>query len=165
MQVVTVRSAEFSDVERIAEVQVASWQAAYREILSAPFLAGLSAERRRVFWANNLGDRRVLLAELDGMIMGFISLVSTEGSTVGEVQAIYLDPSIYRRGVGTALMKAGESRLSEMGFTEGILWVFVDNAAARRFYEAMGWTPEARIALMELGGRQVTEIRYHKDLA
>ncbi|CAN5206375.1 GNAT family N-acetyltransferase [soil metagenome] len=162
---VTVRSAELSDVERIAEIQVASWQAAYREILSAQFLAGLSAERRRVFWANNFGDRRVLLAELDGRIEGFISLASAEDSTLGEVQALYLDPSISRRGVGTELMKAGESRLSEVGFTEGILWVLVDNVAARRFYEAMGWTPEARIALMEIGGRAVTEIRYHKDLA
>ena len=162
---VTVRSAELSDVERIAEIQVASWQAAYREILPAEFLADLSVERRRVFWTNNLGDRRVLLAELDGLTMGFISVTPSEDPTVGEVQAIYLDPSIYRRGVGTELMKAGESRLSEMGSTEGTLWVFVDNVAARRFYEAMGWTPEARIALMELGGRQVTEIRYHKDLA
>lgn len=162
---VTVRSAELSDVGRIAEIQVASWQAAYREILPAQFLAGLSAGRRREVWASNFGDRQVLLAEHDGKIMGFISVVSTEDPNLGEVQAIYLDPAIYRRGVGTELMKAGESRLSEMGFTDGILWVFVDNAAARRFYEAMGWTPEARIALMELGGRQVTEIRYHKDLA
>ncbi|MFN2485852.1 MAG: N-acetyltransferase family protein, partial [Acidimicrobiia bacterium] len=83
---------------------------------------------------------------------------------LGEVQSIYLDPACFRRGLGRSLLAAAEKRLAEMGFQNAILWVFADNLAARRFYEAIGWRAETRTALMELGGRQLTEIRYQKTL-
>lgn len=162
---VSVRPAELSDIPRIAEIHVLSWQAAYEGILPAEFLANLSIERRQEHWSSNFGDRQTLVVEFEGAVAGFVGVAATEDPNLGEVQSIYLDPRLYRRGLGRPLLHAGEQRLAEMGFREGVLWVFVDNRAARSFYEAMGWKREPRTALMELGGRQLTEVRYHKTFA
>lgn len=161
---VVVRPADASDVDRIAEIHVRSWQAAYREILPEDFLAALSIDRRRESWASMVGDEQTFVVEVDGTVDGFVRVAPAEDSTLGEVQSIYLEPSSHRRGLGTALLTAGEHRLRELGFDDAILWVFVANTPARRFYEARSWMAEARTALMELGGRQLTEIRYRKSL-
>lgn len=161
---VHVRLAELSDVRRIAEIHVRSWQAAYREILPAEFLDGLAIERRQEIWTNNLGERQTFVVESDGNVVGFTRVAPAEDASLGEIQSIYLDPAHYRRGLGGPLLTAAEQRLTEMGYAAAILWVFVDNPGARRFYEAMGWKAEHRTALMELGGRQLTEIRYRKTL-
>lgn len=164
MHVVHVRPAELSDVPRIAEIQVRSWQAAYRHILDDEFLDGMSIERRKERWESTFAERKSFVVEYEGDVAGFIGVSSTEDPETGEVQMIYLDPRFYRKGLGESLMGTGEDELRRMGFENAILWVFADNVAARRFYEAMGWKAEPRTALMELGGRQLTEIRYQKAL-
>ena len=159
-----VRPAELSDVPRIAEIHVRSWQAAYREILPAEFLDGFSIKERQEMWTTNLGEQQTFVVESDGNVVGFTRVAPAEDASLGEIQSIYLDPALYRRGFGSPLLSAAEQRLKEMGYEAAILWVFVDNLAARDFYEAMGWKAESRTALMELGGRQLTEIRYQKTL-
>lgn len=159
-----VRLAELSDVPRLAEIHVRSWQAAYREILPKEFLAGLSVEQREESWTNKLVAGQTFVVEQHNVVAGFVRVVASEDPNLGEVQSIYLDPDYFRRGLGRSLLAAAEERLADMGFQNAILWVFVDNQAARRFYEAMGWRVEPRTALMELGGRQLTEIRYQKTL-
>ncbi len=157
-----VRPADMSDVPRLAEIHVRSWQVAYREILPHEFLAELSVERREETWTKNLGQTFVV--EHGNGVAGFVRVAPSDDPNLGEVQSIYLDPDYFRRGLGRSLLAAAEERLADMGFQNAILWVFVDNQAARRFYEAMGWRVEPRTALMELGGRQLTEIRYQKTL-
>jgi GNAT superfamily N-acetyltransferase len=162
--VVRVRLAKSSDVSRIAKIHVRSWQAAYQGILSDACLEELSVSRREEAWARNLGDDQVFVVEVDGTVAGFARVGAADAPELGEVQSIYLDPEFYRRGLGRALLAKAEERLVEMGFANAILWVFVENSPARQFYEAMGWKAESRTALMELGGRQLTEIRYQKQL-
>jgi hypothetical protein len=42
-----IRQAILEDAEAIAKVHVASWQAAYKGLMPAEFLASLSVERRK----------------------------------------------------------------------------------------------------------------------
>ena len=62
----------------------------------------------------------------DGEIRGFAVLRGEE------LSQLYVDPSSFRRGVGSALLETAKGERPD-GFT---LWVFQRNAAARRFYEA-----------------------------
>jgi ribosomal protein S18 acetylase RimI-like enzyme len=65
-----------------------------------------------------------------------------EEGRVGELQALYVEPSAWDRGLGRALIAEVERRLREAGCREAVLRVFEDNPRARRFYEAGGWAAE-----------------------
>ena len=70
----------------------------------------------------------VWLAELDGRVCGFL------GVGRNMLEHIYVHPHFHNSGVGSSLIdKARE--LMPGGFT---LWVFQQNAQARRFYERHG---------------------------
>lgn len=47
---ITVRHATANDAAAIAQVHVASWQAAYRGLLPEALLVSLSVERRQRHW-------------------------------------------------------------------------------------------------------------------
>jgi hypothetical protein len=53
--------------------------------------------------------------------------------------------------------------LGEDGFREAILWVWEDNARARRLYEAKGWRTDKTRAV-EMLEVEVPEVRYRKPL-
>ena len=74
------RSGHCDDARGIAEVQVRSWQAAYRGQIPDSYLDGLSVAKRELAWANNLRDRkgRVLVAE-ESTIVGFGQFWSCPG--------------------------------------------------------------------------------------
>ncbi|HJU80716.1 MAG TPA: GNAT family N-acetyltransferase [Acidimicrobiia bacterium] len=164
----TVRPAALADAERIGEIHIRSWQEAYLGILPEAFLASLSVEARVAFWRSDLaamgeGDL-ALVIENGSSVNGFARLATSADRNHGEVQAIYLDPVHWRKGWGRTLMVAAEDSLSGLGWSEAILWVLEKNLPARRFYEALGWQSEPRRALLNIGGADVQEIRYHKVL-
>ncbi len=82
----------------------------------------------------------------------------------GEVYAIYVHPSHWGEGHGSALLSAAEDALSTLGFERALLWVLRQNRQARFFYENRGWVLGAPIKLEEIGGIQVTEVRYERAL-
>jgi hypothetical protein len=91
---VLVRSATVEDAPAIAEVHVASWQSAYRDILPAEFLSTLNVERRMEGWRRVLesGPGSVLLATTSGEeLLGFCHVGPNRGAPtefLGEVYAI-----------------------------------------------------------------------------
>jgi GNAT superfamily N-acetyltransferase len=85
----------------------------------------------------------VLVLELDGDILGFSRYGASRdpdaGPETGEVIALNLHPSWWRRGLGRELLRETQQRLRGRGFSEATLWVLHGNASARQFYEALGW--------------------------
>ncbi|HKX76327.1 MAG TPA: GNAT family N-acetyltransferase [Acidimicrobiia bacterium] len=161
----TVRPATIDDADSIASVHIRSWQAAYSEILPAEFLAGLSYERRRLRWRENLiaGDTSTLVVETpEGEVVGFASVGSGAEVGLGELYAIYLEPRLWGTGLGRRLMAATDELLLQSGFSAATLWVFADNLRARRFYEAAGWTHDGGVRLEDIGGVQPQQMRYRR---
>jgi CTP:molybdopterin cytidylyltransferase MocA len=62
------------------------------------------------------------------------------------------------------LLDAGAATLRDEGFDRGLLWVLEANTRARRFYERQGWRVGKPIRVEDIGGNQVTEVRYEIDL-
>lgn len=160
-----VRPAVVEDATRIAEIHVGSWQVAYEGVLASEFLEGLSIPSRQEWWrrrlSNPVNQAEVLVVEKSGEVVGFAS-VGPSGGAEGEVYAIYVAPEVFRLGVGRQLIAAGEASLGRAGFDEAILWVLEANERARSFYEAVGWRFDDALKLEEIGGVQVTEVRYRK---
>ena len=83
-----------------------------------------------------LFDDEVWVAEVDGRVAGF--LAGSVGEEGGEITWIYVDPALYRRGVGRALVE------HFVALAGGPVELEVlDGNAARAFYEALGFAVES----------------------
>lgn len=79
-----------------------------------------------------LANGQVLVAELDGRVAGFAAVVG------GELDGLFVEPELWRRGVGSALADAAVHEARKRGFT---LWV-IAGPSARDFYESCGFSVE-----------------------
>ena len=79
-----------------------------------------------------IANGQVFVAELDGRIAGFAAVVG------GELDGLFVEPELWRRGIGRALANAAAHEARRRGFT---LWVTA-NPAALGFYERCGFVLE-----------------------
>lgn len=162
-----VRPIVAADVDAVARLHVAVWQAAYRGLLPDAFLDAISIERRAAMW-RQIVERHAspaLVAEQDGRIVGFVvgGRSRDEDAHVGvtaEITAIYVAPDRWNSGAGAQLMQAALAVLRNQGFQEVTLWVLRDNERARRFYELAGFEPDGGEKVDAQGDVLFDEVRY-----
>lgn len=158
-----------ADAGLVAEINVAGWRAAYRGIMPAEFLAGLSVSARRSalearLAAGEQAGAPAWVAELGGRGIGYLSSGPPRDADVpppaAEVYALYVVPEEWRGGAGRALLTTAVDYWLDSGATTLVLWVLEANARARAFYEALGWRPDGLRQDLELGGFTTPELRY-----
>ena len=100
----SVRRALPDDLGAIARIELDS--AAYEGRLK-PLDFSLGELER--LWYDRLlsGQFDVLVAVAGHTVLGFIGIIAPSGKD-GFIQAIYIDPDFYHRGIGTALLRASE---------------------------------------------------------
>ena len=147
-----VRDARTSDVGRIATV--------FREARTAalPWLPVLhSSSEDLEFFGGAVQAHMAYVATLHDRVVGFAVVDPDEHL----LDHLYLDPSLRRQGIGTALLRHARAQHREA--LE--LWCFTRNEAARAFYAAAGGrelyetdgrdneerTPDVRIGLPAWG--------------
>jgi ribosomal protein S18 acetylase RimI-like enzyme len=167
---VIVRDAIVNDAEALAVVHVRTWQEAYRGKVPQEYLDRLDLSQRQQGWRQSIQQDRApagtLVFEHEGAgVVGFISVspcrdTDADPQLVGEIQAVYLLPEYWGRGVGRLLMEAGMRRLADAGYREIILWVLETNGRARRFYEAGGWHADGLTKTDDSRGFPLVEVRY-----
>lgn len=166
----TIRVAEPADAGDLARVHIAAWQVAYRGIVPDEHLDALSWSQRRDRWRALLTDAgnagRTLVAVLGQRLVGFASVGPCRDSDLAaqglyEVFAIYLDPSHWRRGTGSALLRAALAGVPA-GTPAVTLWVLEANTAARSFYARHGFTPDGASKPYLVAGTTVPELRYRR---
>jgi ribosomal protein S18 acetylase RimI-like enzyme len=172
----SIRPAELQDAPAIARIHIRSWQVAYRGQLPGTFLDSLDSdlERRTSQWERNIAtaaDRgwTQLVGEHAGAVVGFVTFGRPddpqEDPTVGQLHAIYLDPTYWNQGYGRALFAAAESGLAEARYRGALLWVLETNARARRFYERAGWIADGTKKVEARGNVELREARYRRGFA
>jgi len=130
-----LRSYRHDDLEGLLDV----W---YRASLIAHWFLSeefLEVERRQIAedW---LPVSETTVAETDGRVVGFLSLVGNE------VGGIFVDPEYQGRGIGRALMDHARRARPHLE-----LVVFEDNLMGRRFYDAYGFLQVDRQIHAEYG--------------
>jgi GNAT superfamily N-acetyltransferase len=153
-------------------VHVASWRHAYRGLLPDEYLEKLSVEEREaqrlVWFADPVPRSGVLVAEVEGRIVGFASYGPSRDddapASTGEVPAIYVEPSAMRTGVGRALLEAATAELRSAGSTVATLWVLEANDPARRFYEKAGWRWDGAVSQHDFDCANRPVVRYVMEL-
>jgi ribosomal protein S18 acetylase RimI-like enzyme len=168
--VLIVRAAEPADAIEVARVHVRSWQRAYRGLLPNDYLDGLRAEDRaaRYTFGRAGDDSAATIVALDGgAIQGFATIGPARGEAdtkLGELLALYVDPSSWGLGVGRRLLGEARVRLTGRSFTEAILWVLAGNERAERLYRADGWIHDGARREEEIWGVRADEVRYRRSL-
>jgi ribosomal protein S18 acetylase RimI-like enzyme len=122
-------------------------------------------------WQQSIAERtaEVWVAELPDGISGWIAFGASrdEDATadVGEIEAIYIDPRHWRRGIGKALWLKAQKRLIARNFSSTTLWVLAGNLSAIEFYETQGFAQSRTpVRVSERDDKELVEVRYEVPL-
>ena len=167
-----IRRAEPDDALGIATLHVRGWRAAYPGIVPEEVLAELSIPDRAGRWRDQLtGDperQRTFVAEHEDGLGGFVSMGPSRDPFAepgaGEVYAIYVDPDLWGRGIGSSLLTRATDDLRAQGYASATLWVLAANEAGRRFYETHGWEADGSTKSYSAGEAELEEVRYRIEL-
>jgi GNAT superfamily N-acetyltransferase len=162
--VTLIRPALPGDEIEVARVHVRAWQAGYSGLLPADYLSGLRAEdRAKRYTFGDAADSRpkTLVATASGVIAGFATVSHAEDrGSPAELNALYVDPEYWKKGIGAALESAARTLLRQRGFRNAFLWVLLGNARAIAFYQSQGWEKDGASRQAEVWGIAVDELRY-----
>lgn len=148
-------------------MKIAAWRFAYDGLLSAELLAGLDQVGEEESWREYLAERpagdRMWVAD-DGEIAGFArtgpSPQPDTPEATGEVHGLYVAPGRIGTGCGRALFGRATADLVARSFAPIVVWHFVGNERAARFYEHAGFRLDGAIRASEFG---VDEVRRRFD--
>jgi GNAT superfamily N-acetyltransferase len=137
----SIRRARLSEREELEDLQRRSSLDGelYREVLQAnPDAIDLPAQQ--------IADGFVRVAELDGVMAGFSVLLEPQGDAC-ELDGLFVEPAVMRRGIGRALIADAARRARRIGAER----IEVDaNPQAIAFYEAVGFV-ETGVANTQFG--------------
>ncbi|WP_458188012.1 N-acetyltransferase family protein [Haladaptatus sp. NG-WS-4] len=110
-------------------------------------------------------DAILIAAEDGGELVGCAHVdTSTHVDAIGEavLRELFVEPTHWEEGIGTALLEAVESAIRERGLTRLSAPVVVDNERGRRFFEAQGFERvEERVEDLFTGGTAHQLVYYH----
>ena len=167
-----VRPATVRDAKAIAEIHVASWQTAYKDLMPEEDLKSLSVDKRQAFWreAIEYSEPQLLVATEADELVGFVGFDRSRDkgtkSTTGEIWALYVVPAHWRQGAGLALWDGAREGLKEEGCTQVTMWVLLGNARALQFAEhAAGFKREMpSLKTVDFGSVKLEEIRLKRPI-
>lgn len=170
---VSVRPARPEDAERLARVQLSTWQTAYGDLLPAEALA-LPLEQVAAVWLNAIeappSPRHRVLVALEGAeLVGFASSAPAtdedlDAATTAEVTALLVEPRWGRRGHGSRLLAATVDHWRTDATEVGVTWVFESDTVTAAFLESAGWGLDGMGRGLDTGPRVVHQRRLHSDV-
>lgn len=130
MKSLDIRLAHPEDRLNLIELQRRAslvYEDTHQQLLDNPEIIDLDEEM--------LANNEVFVAEIGDRIVGFATIVAHDGNDA-EVEGLFVEPSEWRKGIGTALVHHLEREASAWGASR--LHVLA-NRNALGFYEALGF--------------------------
>ncbi len=158
-----IRTVSDTDIEAVVQLSLLAWEPifiSFKQILGAEIYRRIypdwqTLQRTGVEAICREGGENTLVwvAEVDGIVAGFIACKLNMNDKSGEVEYLAMHPAYQNQGIGTALNTFALKEMTERGMTIAVLGTGGDesHAPARRSYEKAGY-----IAL--------PLVRYYKDL-
>lgn len=147
---VTIRDYRPPDLSRVLDIAVAAWApiyASYRAILGESLFIQLhtnwqEGKRRQVAdGCAGVGGAAVLVAELKGDVVGFVTFRGDRAAGIGEIGNNAVDPAHQGRGIAPAMYAEVFERLRQQGlrFVKVSTGGDPSHAPARRAYQKAGF--------------------------
>jgi len=158
---IKIRPAASADAQGILESHYSAVHETARrdypdEILDA-WSTPVTPERIRAYLENALPRETTVVAEVEGRVVGFGSIVESSN----ELRAVYISDTFRRKGVGSALLQELENLAKERGCKELTL---DSSLTAERFYLQHGYTEMGRGDHKLSSGHQMACVRMRKIL-
>lgn len=140
-----IRAGQVSDAPHLADVFVAAWRGGYRGIVADEVIDSLDRESWAASFAAQLKESAdsYRVAVDGGGIVGFAIFGpdpdQPDEASRGYLASLYVHPEASGQGVGRDLLRSALAGLGAAGRDDVTLWVFRDNARARRLYERAGF--------------------------
>jgi GNAT superfamily N-acetyltransferase len=160
---ISVRAARPDEVDRLAALELRAWRSALASIETG---VPTTPELWRRTLAERVADTEAFVdvALLDGLPAGVASSgPSREPTGLGELYTLYVEPSMWRRGVATVLVGAAARHLARAGHRRMLVWTTAANVPARATWEALGLRLTSADDRDRDGGPE--EVCYALDLA
>lgn len=161
-----IRPARLEDSDRLGEIHVAGWRAAYRGRVSDQYLFRdhRVVKSTAMFREQIPRGASILVHEEDGsgIVKGFLwtgSSRDADRADASEVYAFYVQPEFRGQGVGSQLMAAALERLG----SHALLWVLRDNAPSIGFYRKFGFVPDGQEKVDD-DWEGIVEVRLCRDV-
>ena len=157
------RAAKVEDAVGIATAEVAAQQIAYRHFLPASHLDNMSVDDRTQVWYDFIQSddpTHVIVAASDEYVIGWIRIGKYSDPALGYIFDLFVMPDYWGKGIGEGLMNEAKKVFSDNAQKTALLYVFEENARARRFYERLGWSPDGRVYDKEICGKAVRFLCY-----
>ncbi len=164
---VVYRSAVVADAMAIAQLHAKSWQENYRGAFSDVYLDELALSDRQQVWRNRFDNpalgQRVIIAESNGLIVGFACLFLEEDAIYGTLlDNLHVSKDVQGMGVGRRLMSLVAEEISNSPSHSAMyLWVLENNKAAQRFYDSCGGEQLETVEGNDIGDKPIMKIRYY----
>lgn len=136
-----VRRVVEADLPRVARLHLDTALTAYAGIFppEAPKPPLSEMESR---WKRIVAEGAGWLAEEHGEPVGVAGLAPADDGF--HLEAVYVSPHQWRRGIGRALVDRAEQHALASGWLPLRLWVLEANDRARNWYEKRGWQADGR---------------------
>jgi GNAT superfamily N-acetyltransferase len=148
MSTFAVRRFAESDTDRVVELSIAAWApvfASFERVFGGGLYRRLHPDWRKEQEATvraALGRHDTWVAAVDGVALGFVTVVFDDEARSGEIYLLAVDPSAQRRGVAAKLVDRAFDEMRARGITVAIVATGGDDghAPARTVYERAGFT-------------------------
>jgi ribosomal protein S18 acetylase RimI-like enzyme len=141
--VATIRPGEQRDAARMCAIHHRCWMAKFASLVTpSAAVDGMDPNRnieRFTGWCSPGSDARVRVAERDGVLVGYSTVVGNE------LVHLFVDPDHAGNGIGRTLLGAAEREMSDAGHRTLELHTMVGNTPAIGLYESAGWTVTDRL--------------------
>ncbi len=112
-------------------------------------------ESLRLNWYSHSKNVKVVLAELNGRIVGYmVIMLGVKGSATAYphlwISDLFVLPEYRRKGIGKTFLSIAEMIARRAGYDYVGLTVTTENVGAIRLYERMGYVEERKIMVKEL---------------
>jgi ribosomal-protein-alanine N-acetyltransferase len=155
-----IRKAIPAEIDTLADIAFIAWE---RDLL--PFLNGSmasrSAEKARLETAVRDGLDRVIVAEVNGVCVGWCQRMRGRAY----IPFLFVTPLLQNQGVGSALLRRMESLLELEGHERIQLDTLADNVRAVNFYQHQGYQILALKTEGKPGRDTQTSVRLEKRLS
>jgi lincosamide nucleotidyltransferase A/C/D/E len=161
-----VREATVADVPAVCTIRQRSWRAAYAGLMPQPLIDSIDLGTMWSSWCASVerpptAATRLFVAGPPGEAHSYAWVRPADDSRdVGEIGAIYSDPTVWGTRAGWTVFCAAVDHLRSQGFTELRLWMLKGNERAGRFYERAGWRLDGEEQTVTTTAGSYVEVRY-----